>query len=146
VEESGREMEKFRREGANHNRCGRGILFTCLILWLSCTGCSTLKKSAIVATGTAIGATAASALSGGALAPVVMGATTSAFVTDAVIEVTDTTPTTQVINKAPDNFFTLIGKLINLGGWALILVLVVPMVLGWILPGPLERKGKKNGS
>jgi len=143
VEESGREMEKFRREGTNYNRCGRGILFTCLILWLSCTGCSTLKKSAIVATGTAVGATAASVLSGGALAPVVMGATTSAFVTDAVIEVTDTTPTTQVINKAPDNFFTLIGKLINLGGWALILVLVAPMVLGWILPGPLERKQKR---
>jgi sugar (pentulose or hexulose) kinase len=143
VEESGREMEKFRREGANHNRCGRGILFTCLILWLSCTGCSTLKKSAIVATGTAIGATAASALSGGALAPVVMGATTSAFVTDAVIEVTDTTPTTQVINKAPDNFFTIIGKLVSLGGWTLILIFIVPMVLGWILPGPLQIK-KKN--
>jgi len=143
VEESGREMEKFRREGTNYNRCGRGILFTCLILWLTCTGCSTLKKSAIVATGTAIGATAASALSGGALAPVVMGATTSAFVTDAVIEVTDTTPTTQVINKAPDNFFTIIGKLVSLGGWTLILIFIVPMVLGWILPGPLQIK-KKN--
>ena len=143
MEESGREMEKFRREGTNYNRCGRGILFTCLILWLSCTGCSTLKKSAIVATGTAIGATAASALSGGALAPVVMGATTSAFVTDAVIEVTDTTPTTQVINKAPDNFFTIIGKLVSLGGWTLILIFIVPMVLGWILPGPLQIK-KKN--
>jgi len=143
VEESGREMEKFGRKGSNHNRCGRGILFTCLILWLTCTGCSTLKKSAIVATGTAIGATAASALSGGALAPVVMGATTSAFVTDAVIEVTDTTPTTQVINKAPDNFFTIIGKLVSLGGWTLILIFIVPMVLGWILPGPLQIK-KKN--
>jgi len=143
VEESGREMEKFGRKGSNHNRCGRGILFTCLILWLTCTGCSTLKKSAIVATGTAVGATAASVLSGGALAPVVMGATTSAFVTDAVIEVTDTTPTTQVIHKAPDNFFTIIGKLVSLGGWTLILIFIVPMVLGWILPGPLQIK-KKN--
>jgi len=72
-----------------------------------------------------------------------MGATTSAFVTDAVIEVTDTTPTTQVINKAPDNFFTIIGKLVSLGGWTLILIFIVPMVLGWILPGPLQIK-KKN--
>ena len=141
MEESGREMEKFRREGTNHNRCGRGILFTCLILWLSCTGCSTLKKPAIVATGTAIGATVG-VLSGGALAPIA-GAATSAFVTDAVIEVTDTTPTTQVINKAPDNFFTIIGKLVSLGGWTLILIFIVPMVLGWILPGPLQVK-KKN--
>jgi len=142
VEESGREMEKFGRKGSNHNRCGRGILFTCLILWLTCTGCSTLKKSAIVATGTAIGATAASALSGGALAPVVMGATTSAFVTDAVIEVTDTTPTTRVIHKAPDNFFTLVNKIIEIGGWFLGLIFILPMALGWILPGPLERKKK----
>jgi hypothetical protein len=27
-----------------------------------------------------------------------------------------------------------------MGGWALILIIVVPIILGWILPGPLERK------
>jgi hypothetical protein len=37
-------------------------------------------------------------------------------------------------------------SLVEIGGWALILILIVPMILGWILPGPLERKGKKNGS
>ena len=41
---------------------------------------------------------------------------------------------------APDNFWTLLGDLVSMGGWLLILILVVPMVLGWILPGPLERK------
>ena len=44
---------------------------------------------------------------------------------------------------APDNFWTLLGDLVSMGGWLLILVIVAPMVLGWILPGPLERK-KKN--
>jgi hypothetical protein len=44
---------------------------------------------------------------------------------------------------APDNFWTLLGDLVSMGGWLLILVVMVPMVLGWILPGPLERKKKK---
>jgi hypothetical protein len=29
-----------------------------------------------------------------------------------------------------------------MGGWFLILLFVVPMLLGWILPGPLVRKKK----
>ena len=44
---------------------------------------------------------------------------------------------------APDNFWTLLGDLVSMGGWLLILVVMVPMVLGWILPGPLERKKKQ---
>jgi disulfide bond formation protein DsbB len=45
---------------------------------------------------------------------------------------------------APDNFWTLLGDLVSMGGWLLILVIVVPMVLGWLLPGPLERAKKKR--
>ncbi len=44
---------------------------------------------------------------------------------------------------APDNFWTLLGDLVGMGGWFLILLFVVPMLLGWILPGPLEKKKKK---
>ena len=44
---------------------------------------------------------------------------------------------------APDNFWTLLGDLVSMGGWLLILVVVVPMILGWVLPGPLERKKKQ---
>ena len=45
---------------------------------------------------------------------------------------------------APDNFWTLLGDLVSMGGWLLILILVVPMVLGWILPGPLGSAKKKR--
>ena len=45
---------------------------------------------------------------------------------------------------APDNFWTLLGDLVGMGGWFLILLFVVPMLLGWILPGPLEGKKKKK--
>tara|TARA_R100001086_G_scaffold48174_5_gene21218 strand:+ start:184 stop:489 length:306 start_codon:yes stop_codon:yes gene_type:complete len=45
-----------------------------------------------------------------------------------------------------DNFWTLLGQIVEMGGWILILVIVVPMILGWILPGPLTFKRKKNGN
>ena len=49
-----------------------------------------------------------------------------------------------VVNKAPDNFWTLLGKLISMGGWALILIVIVPMLFSWLLPGPIQLKGKKK--
>jgi hypothetical protein len=59
---------------------------------------------------------------------------TGAFVADA-------TPA-QTIVEAEANFFSILEKLVEIGGWALILVFIGPMILGWILPGPLERKKK----
>jgi len=93
-----------------------------------------------VATAAGTGAVAGTVLSGGVAAPIT-GAMTSAFVADVVTEVTDVTPTTMA-SCAPDNFWTLLGSLVEIGGWLLVLVFVAPMILGWILPGPLERKKK----
>jgi len=60
-----------------------------------------------------------------------------------VTEVTDTSPTTMGSGScAPDNFWSLLGSLVEMGGWALILIVIVPMVFSWLLPGPLERKKK----
>ena len=90
-----------------------------------------------MATAAGTGAVAGTVLSGGIAAPIV-GATTTAFVTDMVTEITDTTN----MDCAPHNFWTLLGSLVEIGGWLLVLVFVAPMILGWILPGPLERKKK----
>ena len=116
---------------------------------LSIAGCSFPKiKSSLmtgIATSTAVGVT--SVVAPGVLVPAVVGGTTAAIasalsaersVKGEPISVTAET----VVNKAPDNFFTLLGKLVGMGGWLLGLVFLVPMVLGWILPGPLERKKK----
>ena len=116
-----------------------GICLGCLGL----IGCGTIKKAGIVATAAGTGAVAGSVFSGGAIAPIA-GAMTSAFVADVVTEVTDTSSTSTGVEMtcAPDNFWTLLGSLVEIGGWALILIFVAPMILGWILPGPLERKKK----
>jgi len=126
--------------GGSSIRTGRSLWLTIAICGLA-VGCTTVKKATVVATGAALGATAGTVLSGGVLAPIA-GAMTSAFVTDVVTEISHST-TGGNMDCAPDNFWSLLGSLIQMGGWALILIVLAPMVLGWILPGPLERK-KKN--
>ena len=129
----------------------RGTWYLWLILacTLSIAGCSLPKiKSSLItglATTTAVGVT--SVVAPGVLVPAVIGGTTAVIasamtaersVEGKPIEVTAET----VVQEAPDNFFSLIQKLVEMGGWILGLVILLPMILGWILPGPLERKGK----
>ena len=102
-------------------------------------GCGTMKKAGLVGVGALVpGAIASIATSG--TAPVLVASAVGASVTSVVVDSTrrDSMPT--VASCAPDNFWTLLGDLVSMGGWFLILVVIVPMVLGWLLPGPLERK------
>jgi len=136
------------RTGSHTRSCLLGLI--CLIPLL--TSCA-LKKALIVGGAAGLGATAGSVISGGVIAPIV-GAAISATATDVVVtalapeksvqalNITGDAPVT-VVQQAPDNFFSLLQQLVEIGGWLLLLVLLVPMVLGWILPGPLEKK-KKN--
>jgi disulfide bond formation protein DsbB len=122
--------------------CASGILLV---------GCTTLKKAGITSIAAGGGALAGTVLSGGAAAPI-LGATTSAFVADVVTEATISEPSKGVVLQteqgmiecAPDNLWSLLGQVTEIGGWFLILIFVVPMLLGWILPGPLERKKKQK--
>ena len=141
-------VQWFRRKDSSRNNCSdSSTVRTSRNLWLTlalccgAVGCTAIKKAGIVATGAALGATAGTVLSGGVIAPIA-GAMTTAFVADVVTEMSITT-TEHSMDCAPDNFWSLLGSLIQMGGWALILIVVAPMVLGWILPGPLERKRKQ---
>ena len=114
-----------------------------LLTVLGLTGCTTLKKATVVATGAAIGATAASAFSGGALAPIA-GAMTSAFVTDVMTEtMMDTRMRGIDMECAPDTIWTVAEKAVELGGIGLILAfVVVPVIAGWLIPGPTKLNRK----
>jgi len=128
---------------SNHSR-GRLGYWLVVIAGSACiVGCTTLKKAGIVGLAGGTGALAGTVLSGGVAAPI-LGATTTAFVADAVTEII---PIGQGGKKAmsdcaPDNFWSLLGSLVEMGGWALILIVLLPMILGWILPGPLEKRKK----
>ena len=116
-------------------------------LWLTIAiccgaiGCTTIKKAGVVAAGAAVGATAGTVLSGGVIAPIA-GAMTTAFVVDVVTEISYRTAVSDM-DCAPDNIWTIMQSLVEIGGWALLLIFVAPMVIGWILPGPLEKKRKQ---
>ena len=154
-------MERTRQEkkvldlcrGSGSNRRSR-LGFWLVVLATACclVGCTTLKKAAVTSiVGAGGGAIVGTVLSSGAIAPIA-GATAGAFVTDVVTETTMTKKASGtvlqteqgMIECAPDNFFTLLGKLVEMGGWLLVLIFVVPMILGWILPGPLTTHGKKR--
>jgi len=128
----------------------RMVVFTrgCLTLSsIGLIGCTTLKKAGIVSLGAGGGALVGTVLSGGVAAPI-LGATATAFVTDVVTEAIPIGNTGKKLMNdcAPDNFWSLLGSLVEMGGWFLLLLILVPMVLGWILPGPLEKKKKKDSA
>ena len=133
--------------GVTINRCAR---YLCLALFsLSIAGCSTLKSSLMTGAATSAVVGVTSVLPGGVIVPTVAGgltaATASALTAEKSVKGEPISVTADtVVNKAPDNFWTLLGKLISMGGWALILIVIVPMLFSWLLPGPIQFKGKKK--
>ena len=133
--------------GVTINRCAR---YLCLALFsLSIAGCSSLKSSLMTGAATSAVVGVTSVLPGGVIAPSIAGGVTAATASaltagkSAKGEPISVTADT-VVNKAPDNFFTLLGKLVGMGGWLLGLVLLLPMILGWIIPGPLKMHKRKK--
>ena len=130
-----------------YRRCLGGLYCS---IPLVLVGCTSLKKAALIGGGTMVpGAIASIATSG--TAPVLLASTVGASVTSVVAD-TMIQPSSQhtggsmhsAASCAPDNFWTLLGDLVSMGGWLLILVIVIPMILGWLLPGPLEKAKKKR--
>ena len=123
----------------------------CLILAciLSIAGCSSLKSSLLTGAATSAVVGVTSVLPGGVIVPTVAAgltaATASALTAESRVKGEPISVTADtVVNKAPDNFWTLLGKLVSMGGWALILVVAVPMLFSWLMPGPIQFKGKKK--
>ena len=124
-----------------------------VLFCLSIAGCSLPKLKSSLITGAATSAVvgATSVFPGGVIVPMaasgLTAATASALSAEKPVKGHPIAVTADtVVNKAPDNFFTLLGKLVGMGGWLLGLVLLLPMVLGWIIPGPLKmhKRNKKR--
>ena len=131
--------------GSSNTNCSYVRLWLILVCLLSIAGCSSLKSSLLTGAATSAVVGVTSVLPGGVLVPTIAAGVTSATASaltagksvkgDPISVTADT-----VVQEAPSNFFDLLGQLVGMGGWLLILIFVAPMVLGWILPGPLERK------
>ena len=134
----------------SRNTYGRYV-YLGLILAIFLSGCSLSKLKTGLMTGAATSAIVGgtSGLPGGVIVPTVAAgltaATASALTAESPVKGQPIAVTADtVVNKAPDNFFTLLGKLVGMGGWLLGLVLLLPMVIGWIIPGPLQKVKKKR--
>jgi len=134
---------------SNNNR--RYVRLWLVLFSLSIAGCSLPKLKSSLITGAATSAVvgATSVFPGGVIVPTVASGLTAATASALSAEspakgepISVTADT--VVNKAPDNFFTLLGKLVGMGGWLLGLVLLLPMILGWIIPGPLKMHKRKK--
>ena len=145
-----KDLERNFRKTFMGNRYLNGCMVALCLTIL--TGCSTIKKAGIIGASAGLGATAGSVISGGAIAPIagsMMGASVASVVTTGLgteepIQALEITGDATIVQEAPSNFFSLLQELVEMGGWLLILVILVPMVLGWVLPGPLEKKKKKR--
>ena len=134
---------------SNNNRSY--VYLWLILLSISVSGCSLSKLKTGLMTGAATSAVVGGTrvLPGGVIVPTVAAGLTAATASALTAEspakgqpIAVTADT--VVNKAPDNFFTLLGKLVGMGGWLLGLVLLLPMVIGWIIPGPLQKVKKKR--
>jgi hypothetical protein len=120
------------------------IVSLCCISLLCLTACSSLKKAGIVAgitgTGAAIGsAVSASSVAGPAGAIVAAGAAT--LVSDAASAPAGKT----VIQEAPTTWLSILQSALEIGGWAVILgLIIIPAILTYLIPGPLQVSRKKK--
>ena len=135
-----------KRKPCDSNSGSSNSRYYCLLAVLWVGGCTSLKKAALIGAGS-IGAGAIASIATSGTAPVLLASVAGASVTSVVADVMESnTPSLKgagMTSCAPDNFWTLLGDLVSMGGWLLILVIIIPMVLGWILPGPLARKKSK---
>ena len=145
----GRSQIKTPDMGSNHSHRNYRWFLWLILPFLS--GCAALKKTALVAGASSIGAGVGSVLSGsvGAVAGAATGATAGVIATglgepkEVISQPLELTAET-VVQEAPANFWSLLGELVSMGGWALILIVLVPMVFSWLMPGPIQFKGKKK--
>ena len=126
----------------NHNSYGR---YVCLCLIPLLSGCAVLKKTALVAGASSIGAGVGSVLSGsvGAFVGAATGATAGVLVTglpeETLLQGTEIVADT-VVSQAPTNIWDVVSQL---GLWTGLIILI-PLVLGILLPGPVQFKGKSG--
>tara|TARA_Y100000588_G_scaffold394251_1_gene513729 strand:+ start:1653 stop:2099 length:447 start_codon:yes stop_codon:yes gene_type:complete len=140
--------EKILRGPGDHHRSRGRRLGHWLVVIAGCAcavGCSTIKKAAVVGAGTlGVGALVSTVTSG--TAPVLLGTAGTASVLTAGADLLVTPKGKNIMNEscAPDNLFTALGDLVSVAGWGIVLIILVPMIFSWLLPGPVKFKSKKD--
>mgnify|MGYP001070241737 CR=1 FL=1 len=131
-----------KRKPCDSNSGSSNRRYYCLLAVLWIGGCTSLKKAALIGGGS-LGAGAIASIATSGTAPVLLASAVGASVTSVGVDLMRGESMPTAASCAPDNFWTLLGGIVEMGGIYLILILLIPMILGWLLPGPLEKKKKK---
>ena len=145
----GRSTKQAVDMGSNNSHHSHWRILWVVLFSLSIAGCGSLKSSLLTGAATSAVVGVTSVLPGGVIVPTVAAgltaATASALTAEDPIKGEPISVTAEtVVQEAPDNFFTLLGKLIKMGGIATILIVLVPMIFSWLLPGPIRFKKRKE--
>ena len=134
-------MDKALPDLRRHRRFGIGL---CFLQLLCLTACSSLKKAGVAAGISGAGAAIGSAVSSSPLAGPA-GAIVAAGATTLVSDVASTPVGKTIIQEAPTTWLSILQSALEIGGWAVILgLIIVPAILTYLIPGPLKvsRKSK----
>ena len=112
-----------------------------------------LKSSLITGAATTAVVGATSVLPGGVIVPALAGGATA--VTASALSAPDqikgepiAVTAETVVQESPDNMWTMLGKITELGGIGLLLFIgatyLLPLILGYLIPNGFERKKKKR--
>ena len=105
------------------------------------TGCSSWPK--YVVTGTAATAGAIAAGTAGAVGGAVLGDVAGELIVDPIISAGKTKA---VVEQKVDSVWSLLARLGEVAGWVvgafLVLPLVIPLLLGYLIPSPGSRRKK----
>ena len=132
-----------RKSSVSNSSCSNNR-YACLLAVLWIGGCTSLKKAVLIGGGS-LGAGAIASIATSGTAPVLLASAVGASVMSVGVDLANKeTGDITLNNCAESNFWDVVGQLVEMGGWMLILVILIPMILGWILPGPLEKRKKRS--
>ena len=106
-------------------------LVVCLLL----TGCTTTAKLGTTATGAVIGAAVAGPV--GAVGGAVAGDLVSEVIVDPIMSIKEKK---EVVEQKVESVWGLLAKLGESAAWVIAGVLIIPLVLGYLIPSPHRRK------
>ena len=126
----------------DHHCCNTAARFLWIILLcLLVSGCQSLKKAVTLgAVASSVGV--ASAVLSPVATAVLAGTTVTA--TALVLDSKNKKTGGKTVDCAPTNFFDIVEALITQGSYWLLLLVGVPLFIGWFTPGPTSMKSKKS--
>ena len=119
----------------------RKLVQTTLVLWLITIlgGCGTLAKVGTTGATAAVGAVVAGPA--GAVTGAILGDVVGEVLLDPLIKWKDKK---EMVEEKVDSVWSLLAKLGEVAGWIIGAALIIPLVLGYLIPSPKIRRKIKR--